>query len=224
MRALVTRERLLDCKVPERLTSTIMSPAFDWTVMAVRAAETFAGAVNTLLVYAGPSGTGKSCAAGIAIALTRRAGQSGEVILPAEKDTPNAYLYRDNPGQWVVDMPVDGVGSGARRGRWLNTSACSEHIFDDRWWDAVRSCGALVIDDVGLELDQKVKDRLLGLIVDRDNDDRRTVLTTNLAALDFRDRYCAGAGERLRTRIRRGMWINVVARPGNPPQRAEAQP
>ena len=57
MRGLVSRERLLDCKVPERLTSTIMSPAFDWTVMAVRSAQTFAASINTLLVYAGPSGT-----------------------------------------------------------------------------------------------------------------------------------------------------------------------
>jgi hypothetical protein len=112
-----------------------------------------------------------------------------------------------------VNLSVDGVGAGARRGRWLNTSACGEHIWDNLWWDTVRACGALVIDDVGLELDQRVRDRLLGLIVDRDNDDRRTVITTNLAAADFRDRYCAGAGERLRTRIRRGMWVDVTARP-----------
>ena len=123
-----------------------------------------------------------------------------------------------------MNVPVDGVGAGARRGRWLNASACSEHIFDDRWWDSVRACGALVIDDVGLETDQRVRDRLLGLIVDRDNDDRRTVLTTNLPAHDFRDRYCAGAGERLRTRLQRGMWINVLPRASNLPLRAEVRP
>jgi hypothetical protein len=220
--ALVTRERLVDCKVPERLTTTITSPSFDWNATAVRAARDFAESTTTLLALAGPSGTGKSCAAGIAVALAWRPGTSEEIVLPAARGEPGAYLYRDNPGQWVVNIPVDGVGSGARRGRWLNASACTEHLFDDRWWDTVRACGALVIDDIGLELDQRTRDRLLGLIVDRDNDDRRTVLTTNLAASDFRDRYCAGAGERLRTRIRRGMWINVPSRPA--PVLTEVQP
>jgi hypothetical protein len=210
---LVTRERLIDCKVPERLTITIGAPSFDWNATAVRAARDFAESSTTLLVFAGPSGTGKSCATGIAVALAWRPGTSEAIIIPATQNAPGAYQYRDNPGQWVVDVPVGGVGAGARRGRWLNASACNEHLFDDRWWDTVRACGALVIDDIGLEIDQRVRDRLLGLIVDRDNDDRRTVLTTNLAAADFRNRYCAGSGERLRTRIRRGMWINVAARP-----------
>lgn len=209
----VTWERLQDCQVPERLAIAITTPSFNWDAPAVKAARMFSESSTTLLVLSGPTETGKSCAAGVALAAARRSGRSEHIVLPAHRDDPGAYLYRDTPGHWVVDVPVDGVGAGSRRGRWLNASACSEHLFDDRWWDAVRACGALVIDDLGLESDQRVRDRLLGLVVDRDNDDRRTIVTTNLNALDFKARYCVGPGERLTTRIRRGMWVNVLVGP-----------
>jgi hypothetical protein len=207
---MVTRDRLRSSGVPEAIADRVTAPTFDTTLPAIRAAHTAAQTTTALIVYSGGTSTGKTCAAAYTTALMSKPGREVTVLWPAEPASPGAY---PTGSAWYVDRTVEVGALAELRGRWLDASACGEHLFDEVWWTRSRTAAVLVIDDLGLEGEGRVRDRMIGLVVERENHGRPTIITTNLGPEPFKRTYWTGAGERLATRLQRGMWVNVVARP-----------
>jgi len=112
-----------------------------------------------------------------------------------------------------------GKSTAAAHYLWEKTSECkSDPPKDMRWWTAARVARVsgfnadlekmmkvplMVIDDLGVEyLDKNgyFSHRLDELIDERYSNYRQTIITTNLNARDFQDRY----GERVTSRIKEG--------------------
>jgi DNA replication protein DnaC len=158
---------------------------------ALLAVEDFAGSTETLLVLAGGVGCGKTVAAS---AWLERA------IADADRKTW-AKGYRTNQERDAEGLIVKAIDL-ARAG-----------TFDREFWDRIGAMNFLVVDDLGTEpLDEKgwMVANVRALIDRRYDDDRRTILTTNLNLDAFRERYCADGG-RLLDRLReRGAFIEVA--------------
>jgi hypothetical protein len=84
---------------------------------------------------------------------------------------------------------------------------------DQDFWPRLERVRLLAIDDLGLEpLD--ARDYALACVVDlidrRYDGARKTIITTNLAAEEFRQRYCTGPGVRMLRRVREvGRFLEV---------------
>lgn len=130
----------------------------------------------------------------------------------------------------VLSAPV-GTGKSTASAWWLREVTRGSDLAPDprlvkRWWPApeicaidsfgaefrsLSECEALVLDDVGAEYsDQRgaLQSKLDRIIDARYREYRRTIITTNLSANDFRERY----GERLFDRLREGgRWESIKA-------------
>lgn len=207
---MIDRERLDAMRVPRGLRDAILSPGFDWARPAVATAQRFAGSRAPLLVLAGPTQVGKSCAAAIGAAEARTTGRLEHYHHPCEPDTEGAA--RGINGAFYVLRPVE-IGASSMPAMWIHAPQFFDHIFDEPYWTKAARIGALVIDDLGLEpQDARVRDRVIGLLVGRYDDARPTIVTTNLTASAFRGTYGQGAGERLVARLGGGAWVQIAGR------------
>lgn|GEM_PF-4379265 len=68
---------------------------------------------------------------------------------------------------------------------------------DRHWVEQIRKCGLLVLDDLGDEATEIGKNVVVELLLDRHAKKRRTVITSNLVAKAFRDRYGAAIADRI---------------------------
>ncbi len=128
------------------------------------------------LTVTGPTGTGKSFAA-------------ASVLFEATR-TRMERVWRE-PGEWAKS----GVGS------WISAYRASTNRDD---FAAALACGFLVVDDLGEEVNTPgVKAAMKEVVSDRYNQNRPTIVTSNLSVLEIRDRY----GDRMTERLVEGGMV-----------------
>lgn len=203
---LTDRQRLREVQVPDGIADEICSGAYDRQREGLRRARSAWDRHELLIVLSGPTQSGKSTIAAALLADAYRPGRWVRVALPAEPSDPDSYQAFN--GAYYVTQSVE-VGVRPYTGAWIHAPRAHEQLFSDEFWRSASGVGALVLDDLGLEpQNQQVRDRLIGMLVDRANQGRPTVITTNLDPEQFRVAYCFDAGERLAARIRTG-WVQV---------------
>lgn len=167
-------QRLVEAGVPKRIRRQLLSGAVDDTTAVSRMRE-WAASGSWCLVLSATKGAGKSFAAGLWL------WDSGYGSGPRSLKDPSRTLPRWWPASEL--MCLDGYGDEYRQ-------VCQMH-------------GPLVVDDLGCEYgDAKgyFNQRLDRLIDARYREELPTLITTNLSAREFKDRY----QERVADRIREG--------------------
>lgn len=175
---------LADAGVPPKDLALIASGE-----LAVTPGTDAVNGAHTLLVLSGMRGCGKTVAASTWL----------------HRWAADVYEQRQGPDDANVVRPVRGLGAvfvtAARLSRWSR--------YDDAAMDRLIKAPRLVIDDLGAEfmdergsylclLDEVVNERYAAA--------RPTVMTTNLGAPEFRERY----GERIADRIREaGRFVSL---------------
>ena len=171
-----------------------------------------------LVVLAGDSGTGKSVAAAVLALEARSRGRRVTGVAPCDPEETGAYKSCTG-GVWLgyyVREHVVEVGSRLLTVRWVHAPSAFDNLFLPSFWKVLEAVEMLVLDDLGLEPQTpNVKSRIIGLLVERCNRDRPTIVTTNSSLADFRATYGSGSGARLMTRLDRG-WLQVGARREQP--------
>lgn len=150
----------------------------------------------------------------------------------ALKDTPllnRAQQWASEPSWCLVLSGAKGCGKSVAAAWWIAQSAkdvTPTRKLSRKWWSGIRlarvdgydgtldrlaACRSLVIDDLGVEYaDAKgaFQARLDFLLDERYGNRRRTVITTNLNAKEFAQRY----GERIADRLREeAVWFESKA-------------
>lgn len=180
--------RRVKAEIPRRVWAVLDAPK---RTTAYEAASAFAaGGLETLLVLAGGVGCGKTVAAcaGLDRFLTPdpKLREAGFTPLGAKK--PSGLIVK------AIEL--------ARAG-----------TFDREFWDRLGAVGFLVVDDLGTEpLDEKgwVVANVRALLDKRYDDERKTVLTTNLNLDQFKARYCADGGRLLERLRERGGFLELT--------------
>jgi DNA replication protein DnaC len=141
----------------------------------------------TLLILAGPPGTGKT-----SLALR--------------------YLDAPTPRRLTKDKEFERTS-----GLFVTANELARASdFDAEFWKACRKANALVIDDLGSEkLDGagRALHNIVQVFYDRYAEGKPTVVTTNLARADFDARYAAHDGGRFRDRLRESAWFIELTGP-----------
>jgi DNA replication protein DnaC len=176
-------------EIPKRVWPFLDAPR---QTPALDAAFEFAGSErDTILVLAGGVGCGKTVAA--CAALERWV---TETIRRSRANGYRPVYARDAEGRVVKAIDLARAGT-----------------FDREFWDKLAAVDFLVVDDLGTEpLDEKgwMVANVRALIDRRYDDERRTILTTNLGLEAFKTRYCADGG-RLLDRLREcGAFIGLT--------------
>ncbi len=139
------------------------------------------------------------------------AGHRDSLVLSGERGRGKSYaaaqaLVRLRPGdgcpRWAKTLHV---------ATWLHTRSHDEG--SHRSLARIEEASLLVLDDMGWEhLDRAgfVRTALVGLIDDRIQSERRTILTTNLNEKQFCERYGDAIHDRLRGY---GLWVDVEKGP-----------
>jgi DNA replication protein DnaC len=194
--------------VPRKVLGALDEPEERAAIRFVR--EWLAGG-KTFLFLAGDVDTGKTFAAAFALSeWLRRAQQAAREIdrevarAMAEKGVEaavHAFCAHERPARGVPLF---------RKARQIATMS----QFDEEGWRMLYRAPLLVVDDLGTEpLDEKGwgEAAILDLIDRRYDDERRTILTTNLSWESFLARYAQDGG-RLRRRLREAAdWVDLTA-------------
>lgn len=174
---------LRDAGVPERVVRTVVAGVEETD--AIRAVRAWLPTPDGFLVLAGPPGTGKSTAAGLALA-----------EVPPERVVYESSFFPADAT--VIDKP--------RTIRFADAHELAQASnFDSDLWAPLRRAHLLVIDDTGRELldnTGRALGNLVNLLCRRHDDAKRTVCTTNLDAQSWVKRYCSRDGGRLLDRMR----------------------
>lgn len=104
-------------------------------------------------------------------------------------------------GLWLLEQSEGIKPNGNLTRRWVSGSQLARVDGFGGELDQLGKSGPLVIDDLGVEYADRngaLQSRLDGLLDERYANFRKTLITTNLTAAEFRDRY----GERIVDRIR----------------------
>jgi hypothetical protein len=200
-------------RMPARIADLLMSNNLDLERPLLRKAQTAWNRNETLIILSGQTQSGKSTAAGWLAANARSPGRKITAMVNCYEGDDGAYKACVDGvwyGYWVRDEVVE-VGSHPLDGLWIHAPSAFDNIFQPAFWKKNENSGVMVLDDLGLEPgDERVKARIIGLLVTRFDGNARTIITTNLDRVQFQAQYCAGAGKRISARLGHG-WINAMA-------------
>lgn len=182
--------RRAKAEIPRRVWPVLDAPR---STTAYEAALAFAkGGAETLLVLAGGVGCGKTVAACAAL---------DRFLAP----DPSRVSWDEGFAPLGAKKPTGSVVKAIELAR--------AGTFDREFWDRLAAAGFLVIDDLGTEpLDEKgwVVANVRALIDKRYDDERKTILTTNLNLDQFKARYCADGGRLLERLRERGGFLELA--------------
>lgn len=175
--------------IPDRLIERCSDAGFDATRSAVRQAHAFVACPNALLlVLSGGPGAGKTLGA-VHAALGARAPdrvehyRDGDGVLQAVR-----FTGRPLSAAFVTASQLTRVGQ-----------------FERALWSELEGVDLLIIDDLGaepLEGSPYALANLASVLVTRENEGLKTMMTTNYGGGQFKDTYCKGPGERVLSRLR----------------------
>lgn len=175
--------------VPKRVWPFLDAP--EKTAAYAAACEFALASSETLLVLAGGIGCGKTVGACAALDAFLVEGRR-----KTYRDGFRPLGVRDPSGKVVKAIEMARAGT-----------------FDREFWDGLAGLDFLVIDDLGTEpLDDKgwLVANIRAVIDRRYDDERKTVLTTNLNLDQFKARYCADGGRLLDRLKERGAFIEIA--------------
>jgi DNA replication protein DnaC len=189
-------DELSRSNVPRKNINALASGAIDETA-AITAVRELLDGDRPLLVLAGPRGTGKTVAAGYAVAeRMRRKLETIEANARASGKDPERALR-----EYKYRLFRDRERWGWRGPEFLTAHQLSRvSRFDDETWNALETTPLLIVDDLGVELLDRsgnLASAIDALVNARYAADLRFVATTNLSLADFEHRY----GERVIDRL-----------------------